>query len=260
MCVAPSLSRHIGCPEWIYRNSSRPRFRTPTLQVDDGKSAYVAISCPADPAADQIVPVLLAPTPYPYADHHADTGAHGDRAAAPARALSGGRLLGRACSAQPRSSEASLPAEVEGLLIELVDDGFAVYRCGHRAAPHALVASYDWGDCLDLVTIRDFETITTARVPHHGKVDVFAPKVVIWAYEGPPQHALRALLTLVHPAHPAAPRTHYPAPPRLYISRAEQRPMTIRLASPERVGARAARLAAAVPTSAPAGVSPTVTG
>lgn len=194
--------------------------------------------------------MLLAPTPY--ADHHADTGVHDDRAATPARELSGGRLLSRPCSAQSRSSEASLPAEVEGLLIELVDDGFALYRCGHRAAPNALVASYDWGDCLDLVTIRDFETITTARVPHHGKVDVFAPEVVIWAYEGPPQHALRALLNLVHPDHPDAPSTRYPAPPRLYVSRAEQRPMTIRLASLERAGARAARLGAAVPTSAPA--------
>lgn len=43
-------------------------------------------------------------------------------------------------------------------------------------------------------------------------LDIFAPEVVVWAYEGPPQQALRALLTLVHPTHPDAPVAEYPAP------------------------------------------------
>lgn len=76
-----------------------------------------------------------------------------------------------------------------------------MYCCGDRAAPTALVASYEWDHCIDLVTIRDFDRITTARVPKRGTVDIFAPEVVVWAYQGPPQHALRALLDLVHPAH-----------------------------------------------------------
>ncbi|MGH4000089.1 MAG: hypothetical protein ACRDTJ_21805, partial [Pseudonocardiaceae bacterium] len=51
-----------------------------------------------------------------------------------------------------------------------------------------------------------------ARVPtpHRGQVDVFAPEVVVWAREGPPQWALRAMLNLVHPAHPEAPNTVFP--------------------------------------------------
>lgn len=38
-----------------------------------------------------------------------------------------------------------LAPEVEGLLGEVVADGFVVYCCGPRAAPNALVASYEWG-------------------------------------------------------------------------------------------------------------------
>lgn len=53
-------------------------------------------------------------------------------------------------------------------------------------------------------------------------------------------------LTLVRPAHPEAPSTVSPAPPSLYIPRAEQRPLTIRPPSPARAGVRAARLAAAL--------------
>lgn len=137
---------------------------------------------------------------------------------------------------------------VEGLLLDVVRDGFILYCCGDRAAPNALVASYEWDHCVDLVTIRDFDRVTTARVPKQGTVDVFAPKVVAWAYEGPPQCALGALLDLVHPAHPDAPTVEYPAPPSLHIPRAQQRPMTIRLPSPGRAGVRATRLATAMTT------------
>jgi hypothetical protein len=120
--------------------------------------------------------------------------------------------------------EAGLPAEVERLLLEVVADGFVVYCCGPRAAPFALVAAYQWDDYVDLVTIRCFDRVTAARVPvpRHGRVDVFTPEVVVWAYEGPPQRTLRALL--------------------------EQRPMTIQFPPPGRAGMRAARLAAAMAT------------
>lgn len=142
-----------------------------------------------------------------------------------------------------------LPPGVEGLLVDVVADGFVLYCCGHRAGPNALVASYQWEHCFDLVTIRSFDRVTAARVPtpHRGRVDVFAPEVVVWAREGPPQWVLRALLNLIHPAHPEAPSTVSPAPPSLYIPRAEQRPLTIRQPSPARAGARDARLAAALP-------------
>ena len=103
--------------------------------------------------------------------------------------------------------------------IACVADGFVVYCCGPKAAPFALVAAYQWADYVDLVTIRCFDRVTTARVPapHHGRFDVLAPQVVVWACEGPPQRALRALLDLIHPQHPDAPARAYPAPPSLHI-------------------------------------------
>jgi hypothetical protein len=135
---------------------------------------------------------------------------------------------------------------VEQLLINVVADGFVLYCCGPKAAPNALVASYEWEHYVDLLTIRDFDRITTARVPTRGGVDIFAPELVVWAYQGPPQHALRALLDLMHPAHPDAPTVDYPAPASLRVPRAQQRPMTIRPPSPGRARARAARLATAM--------------
>ncbi len=145
--------------------------------------------------------------------------------------------------------EVGLPTGVEELLVDVVADGFALYCCGPKAAPNALVACYQWGHCLDLLTIRDFDRVTTARVPTQGRrVDLFAPEVVVWAYEGPPQPALRALLDLMHPAHPEAPTAGYPAPASLRIPRAQQRPMTIQPPSPTRAGVRAARLTTAMTT------------
>jgi hypothetical protein len=142
--------------------------------------------------------------------------------------------------------EACLSSEVERLLGDVVADGFALYCCGPRATPWALVASYQWEDYLDLLTIRRFDRITTARIPapQHTWIDLFAPKVVVWAYEGPPQPALRALLNLLPPTHPHAPTSVYPAPPALHIPRAQQRPMSIQLPQPRRTDHRAARLTA----------------
>jgi hypothetical protein len=139
-----------------------------------------------------------------------------------------------------------LPSPVEGLLVDVVADGFIVYCCGPRNAPWALVASYSWDDYVDLVTIRRFDRIITARVPasRHARIDVFDPQVVVWAYEGPPQPALRALLRLLPPHHPDAPTSGYPAPPGLHIPRAQQRPLTIRFPPPHWSGTRAERLAA----------------
>jgi hypothetical protein len=163
----------------------------------------------------------------------------------------GGRSVRPSSLSVSRSGgEAGLPAEVQRLLREVVADGFVLYCCGPKAAPFALVAAYEWENYVDLVTIRCFDRVTTARVPapHHGRVDVFAPEVVVWAHEGPPQWALRALLDLLHPQHPHAPARAYPAPPSLCIPRVEQRPMTIQLPPPGRAGRRAARLAAAMAT------------
>jgi hypothetical protein len=142
--------------------------------------------------------------------------------------------------------EVGLPTVVEELLVDVTTDGFTLYCCGPKSAPNALVASYEWEQYVDLLTIRDFNRVTTARVPKRDRVDIFAPKVVVWAYEGPPQQALRALLDLVHPEHPDAPIAEYPAPVGLHVPRTQQRAMTIRPPSPSQAGVRADRLATAI--------------
>ncbi|MGH3898181.1 MAG: hypothetical protein ACRDTA_07980 [Pseudonocardiaceae bacterium] len=153
-------------------------------------------------------------------------------------------------SPDPRiGDQVGLPPVVEGLLVDVVADGFVLYCCGPRAGPNALVASYQWEHFLDLVTIRNFDRVTAARVPtpNRGQVDVFAPEVVVWARESPPQWTLQAMLNLLHPEHPEAPSTVSPAPRSLHVSRAEQRPLTIRPPSSVRADVRATRLAAALP-------------
>ena len=149
-------------------------------------------------------------------------------------------------AATDHNGQVGLPAVVEQLLADVAADGFTVYCCGPKAAPQALVACYEWADYVDLLTVCDFDRVTTARVPRRDRLDIFAPEIVVWAYEGAAQHAVRALLDLVHPAHPDAPVTGYSAPASLHIPQAWQRPMTIRPPCPGRVGVRAARLAAAM--------------
>lgn len=143
----------------------------------------------------------------------------------------------------PTGSQQGLSPLVERLLLDIVDDGFTVYCCGGKSFPTALAASYEWEHYLDIVTIKDFDRVTAARAPISGKFDMFALTEVVWAYQGPAQWALKALVSLVHPRHPDAPTTTYPAPPALHIPRHEQRPLTIRLPSSSRAGVRAARLA-----------------
>ncbi len=58
-----------------------------------------------------------------------------------------------------------LPARVEELLVDVVADGFTVYRCGPKDAPRALVACYQWAHHVDLLTVGDFARVVTARVP-----------------------------------------------------------------------------------------------
>jgi hypothetical protein len=141
------------------------------------------------------------------------------------------------------SGPVGLSVMVEELLIDVTADGFTLHCCGPKAAPNALVASYEWNHYIDVLTIGNFDRVTTARLPKGGdRVDIFAPEVVVWAYEGAPRQALCALLHLVHPDHPDAPTTVYPAPAGLHVPRAQQRPMTIRLPSPTQAAVRAARL------------------
>ncbi|MGH3844635.1 MAG: hypothetical protein ACRDS0_24805, partial [Pseudonocardiaceae bacterium] len=48
-------------------------------------------------------------------------------------------------------STGCLAPAVERLLLDVLTDGFTVFCCGPKAAPTALVARYDWPDCIDLI-------------------------------------------------------------------------------------------------------------
>ena len=48
-------------------------------------------------------------------------------------------------------------------------------------------------------------------------LDVFAPEVVLWAYEGPVECTPRVLLNLVHPQHPDAHTGVFPASHALHV-------------------------------------------
>ena len=81
-------------------------------------------------------------------------------------ALCGDQRMRRSPSTGPRSNRReSLPPEVEKLLIDVVADGFSLYCCGPRHAPHALLACYEWDHYVDLLTIADFDRMIAARVP-----------------------------------------------------------------------------------------------
>ncbi|MGH3797683.1 MAG: hypothetical protein ACRDSP_22665 [Pseudonocardiaceae bacterium] len=136
-------------------------------------------------------------------------------------------------------------SQLRKLHTDIVGDGFVRYCCGPRTDPVLLLAYYEWPGFVDLVTIRNYERITAARIlRQEGRsVDVFAPKLAVWAYQGPAEDTLRALLRLPHPAHPGSPTEPFPAPPALRVDRRDQRPLSIKLPPPEHRHARARRLA-----------------
>jgi hypothetical protein len=116
--------------------------------------------------------------------------------------------MGQFVSAVPHDGgRVGLPTIVEELLVDVVADGFVLYCCGPKAAPYALVTCYDWDHyaCVDLVTVRDFDRVVTAWVPTRGAVDIFAPEVVVWAYEGPPQAGAAGVASAGAPGAPGGP-------------------------------------------------------
>jgi hypothetical protein len=152
-----------------------------------------------------------------------------------------------------RAARDALPPELAEQFDRLLADGFRVWCCGRKSDPNALLASYDWDGYVDLATMTapEFEVVTTARVVRRGTVDVFDPKTVVWAFQGAADDALRSLLDLVHPDHPAAPRFEHPAPPAMVIPPDLQRPTSIRIPSAGAAGVRAVRLAALMKAPAP---------
>lgn len=109
--------------------------------------------------------------------------------------------------------------------------GFTGYCCGHRHAPHVLVAAYNWDNYgyVDVINIRGADRTTAARLPAYDGLDIFAPTQTVWHYMGALESTVAAILRLLPPGHPDAPTSTYPAPVTLFAASHEQRPMTIKL-------------------------------
>lgn len=147
-------------------------------------------------------------------------------------------------SSQPAAT--SFPAAVDDLLAAVARDGFTLRYCNGSEAPTLMVGTYDWGAYIDLVVIRAIDDVVTARIPTAQVEDVFAPKVMVWLYQGDAEPALKALLDLPHPEHPDAPTTPVPAPAALRVPAARQAPVTLRPPSALAARTRQMRLGAAL--------------
>lgn len=119
-------------------------------------------------------------------------------------------------------------ADIYQAFAALKDAGFTAYCCENRRLPHVLVATYDWGGYVDVVTMRGADRVTTARLPKHDDLDIFAPRQTVWHYMGVVEPAVAALLRLPRPGHPDAPTVAYQAPLTLFVSSREQRHMIVK--------------------------------
>ncbi len=52
------------------------------------------------------------------------------------------------------------------------------------------------------MNVRGADRVTTARLPKHEGLDIFAPHQAVWHYMGAVEAAVRALLRLPHPTTP----------------------------------------------------------
>lgn len=144
---------------------------------------------------------------------------------------------------------------VGGLVAALLADGFTGYCCGSKDDPTAVIAFYEWPEHLDVITMPRKGHAAAARLvkPPADGVRVVPdgdsnplvlnpPRTAVWAWVGPMDMAIWALLELPHPECPDAPAEVVPTPAVLWVPREQQRPMHIRVPDQEKKGARAARL------------------
>lgn len=131
---------------------------------------------------------------------------------------------------------------VEALVKALVNDGFTSSVVGHKDAPTALIATYEWprgddeqqGSLIDIVVMPLGGHAVAARL-ERGQWDTAR-----WLFVGDPVPTIWALLNLPHPDSPDSPDQVLEAPAVLGL--AGQRPMTIVKPEPVKVRNRAVRL------------------
>lgn len=135
----------------------------------------------------------------------------------------------------------------------LIADGFTRCRCGpNKDDPTALIVFYEWPDHLDMITVpRDGPSAAARLVKPSGVAAVDnnpkpfvlnPPPTALWAWVGPVDQAIWALLELPHPDCPDAPAQEIPTPKALRVPREDQRPMVIRVPDKGKRSARAVRL------------------
>ena len=139
-----------------------------------------------------------------------------------------------------------------GLFEALVADGFTSCCCGPKDNPTAMIVFYEWPDHLDMITVPRNGPAAAARLVKPSGVRALdddrdplvlnPPPTVIWAWVGPADMAIWALLDLPHPECPDAPVEEISTPEALRVPREQQRPMYIRMPDEGKKGARAARL------------------
>lgn len=133
----------------------------------------------------------------------------------------------------------------------LVLDGFKRFCFGPEREPYALVASYEWDDYLDVITVRADGLTAAARLCKPAD-PLDPPRTAVWTWvgfdedaDGPNTQAesgIWAMLDLSHPNDPDAPHSRVETPAALRIPPEHQKQMKMRQPVPGSVHARAARL------------------
>jgi len=116
--------------------------------------------------------------------------------------------------------------DIEPLLREVVQRGYALHCFGSRAHPDALAAIIRTRLWADVIVLRDHGRAAAYRtlvLPHD---DPLQPIQVTWHYLSDAERTLRAVLNIPPAAATSEP---YPIPEQCRIPEAQRRPLTIRL-------------------------------
>ena len=150
-----------------------------------------------------------------------------------------------------------IEVDVIGSLFEaLIGDGFTGYCCGPKDDPHVVIALYEWPEHVDVITMPQKGPAAAARLAKpavripDGELNPLVlklPTTALWAWVGPMDIAVWALLDLPHPECPGAPAAEIQAPASLSVPRDQQRPMYIRVPDEEKARTRAVRLSQSRP-------------
>lgn len=78
---------------------------------------------------------------------------------------------------------------------------------GPPSRPACSCSAYDWGDCIDVITVRGIDRTTAARLPKYDGLDIFAPTRALWHYMG----VLELTVIAYCDYHPLATRMRQPS-------------------------------------------------